>query len=125
MNKEKHNNIAAAWIALHQSKEGSDQYKSNFWAYESLSDLCDDEPEHCLNVICTILNQTDDDLVLANLAAGPLEDLLAKHGTMVVNQIKHEAKNSMKFRKILGAVWRNEISGPIWDEIKAIAGPSW
>ena len=117
--------IATAWIARYQSEEGSEFYESSFWVYELVSYLCEGEPETCLDVICEILEQTDDSLVLANLAAGPLEDLLVKNGLKVIDRIKLKAKEDKNFQKLLGAVWRNDISNPVWREIKAIAGPSW
>lgn len=43
-----------------------------FWAFDEMVDLVRDKPFDVLEVILEILKITDDERVLANLAAGPL-----------------------------------------------------
>lgn len=52
------------------------------WAEESeeLYRLIDHEPDRALQVIFCAAQLTADPLILANLAAGPLEDFLRRHG---------------------------------------------
>lgn len=45
---------------------------------------------------------------LANIAAGPLEDLLKRHGLKIVSKLKEEAQKKEKFRYALAGVWLSE-----------------
>lgn len=117
--------IAKSWVLLHHSRQGSIQHTQNFWAYEALSDLCDVSPEKCLEVIFEILRIDEGDEILANVAAGPLEDLLVKHGTVVIKQVLQTAKTSAVWRKMLGAVWKNDMDDAVWKQIRTVAGPAW
>ena len=62
--------------------------------------------------------------MLAHLAAGPLEDLLVRHGPTFIERIYETARKEPVVRKMLGAVWRNSIAEPVWQRLKEIAGPS-
>jgi hypothetical protein len=64
-------------------------------------------------------------LVLANLGAGPLEDLLARHGSEFIEQFETLARQDAEFRRLLGVVWQNNIADDLWLRSKAVAGPSW
>jgi hypothetical protein len=119
------NKIADAWITLHYLPEESEESGKNFWAYERLSDLCRDDPEAAWNVIDEIFQRDSSDLILSNLGAGPLEDLLTAHGARFIDRVEKRAAKDEKFRKLLGVVWRNEIPDDVWKRIKAVAAPSW
>jgi hypothetical protein len=68
--------LAAAWIALNLAPERSPQRQTLFWAFVQLSDLVQRDPEAAWTVIETIRRRDGSDLILSNLGAGPLEDLL-------------------------------------------------
>jgi hypothetical protein len=116
---------AESWIRMHHAKEGSDTYKENFWAFDTLSNLCESSPEQCFAVINQIILTDASDVVLSNLAAGPIEDLLVKHGEQIIELIVRSAKNSSDWKKMLGAVWQNDISDHVWQKLKSVADPSW
>lgn len=117
--------IANAWIRIYEAEEESPERDDNFWAYNELAKFCDFEPERCFAVINLIRKCNPSDAVLANLASGPLEDLLTKHGDKFIDRIEQVAKKDAQLRKLLGAVWQNEIPDPIWNRIQTIAAPSW
>ena len=117
--------VAEAWIKLNLAERNSQEYEDLFWAYNQLSSFCDDEPEKCFETIRIIRSLNDSDVILSNLAAGPLEDMLVKHGELFIDRIEALAKNDPVYKKLLGAVWQNTISDNIWKRIQAIAGPSW
>ncbi len=75
--------------------------------YESvtMSDASDDAPELVWESILEILKHelTDDQKSL--LAAGPLENLLVKHGSAFIECVEHEAKINAKLNHLLGGVW--------------------
>jgi hypothetical protein len=54
---------------------------------------------------------------MGNLAAGPLEDLLSRHGAAIIDTVELEARQRKKFRELLSGVWRNVIADEVWDRV--------
>ena len=125
MSGEDLTDVAQAWIRIYHAKENSKERDENFWAFNALSKFCDTDPEKCFEVIEIIRGLDHSNDVLANLAAGPLEDLLAKHGEQFIDRFEKFAKSDVQLRRLLGAVWQNDISDSIWKRLQLIAGPSW
>jgi hypothetical protein len=113
--------LTDAWIAL--QKAPKQEHDALFWAFEKLDSLIDDDPETAWRVIDLIWRRDQSDLMLAHLAAGPLEDLLVRHGPAFIERVYGTACKEPVFRKMLGAVWRNSIAEPVWQRLKQIAGP--
>ena len=117
--------LADAWIAGHSAAASREVKRQTEWAADRLDDLASARPESALAAIWAICERSDDDWVLACLAAGPLEDLLVRHGPAVVAAVEARARADAKARKLLGAVWRNAIAEPVWQRLRKLAGPSW
>jgi hypothetical protein len=114
--------LADGWIALQRApKQERDDL---FWAFETLDALLDGDPESAWRVIDLIWRRDQSDFMLAHLAAGPVEDMLVRHGAAFIERIYETARKEPVFRKMLGAVWRNSITEPVWQRLKQIAGPS-
>jgi hypothetical protein len=80
-----------------------------------------DHPEDAWKVITAIRKVDSSDVILANLAAGPLEDLLAKHGEQFIDQVERLARRDEEFRYILTGVWgQNRMRKEVWDRLCAI-----
>lgn len=73
-----------------------------------------------MDVILRISDATDDLTVLANLSAGPLEDLLAHHGEKVIGRVEKLANENAKFLQLVGGVWRNAMTNEIWQRVQAL-----
>ena len=65
------------------------------------------------------------DRVFADLAAGPLEDLIADAGPAFIDRIETESRQNPKFRHLLGGVWRDSSNPDIWARIENIRGETW
>ena len=113
--------IIRAWIALQEAEEESAFYEHNLWAAEKLWEFSQDNPELCWELILEILHREPSDKVLGNLAAGPLEDLLAAHGSEFIEKVEQQASQDKRFRKLLAGVWQNEMSDDIWNRVKSVA----
>ena len=100
---------------LSQAKEPDQR----FWAWERLDALVREEPEVAWSAILEILQRTRSEQALDNLAAGPLEDLLAKHGYQFIDRVEAEATRSSLFRHLLAGVWQNAMSGELWERVQA------
>lgn len=61
----------------------------------------------------------NDQIVLAYIAAGPLEDLLRNHGAAVMALIERECVTNERLRLALSGVWI-EREDPIWDRWYAL-----
>ncbi len=117
--------IAIAWIGLHHVPEKSPEWEGHFWAFDRVCDLIQDDPEAAWEVIDAIRQRDGSDLILSNLAAGPLEDLLVAHGDKFVARIEEIARSDDQLRKLLGATWQNDMPDALWSRIQAVAAPSW
>lgn len=112
------------WVALQKAPRESKEYDRLFWAFDKMVELANKNPQECLDVVIAILNEAhDDDFILANLAAGPLEELLVAHGTELIDAIESLSNQDPNFKKLLGGVWKNDMSDELWARVQAVAGP--
>jgi hypothetical protein len=87
------------------TRDGTDAER--FDAREELDELVSDEPERAWPIICEIVRRiapADED-ILAYVAAGPLEDLLARHPHTFIDRIEELATSDAHFRRALSGVW--------------------
>ena|SRR2546421_437753 len=125
--------LIAAWIEHHTREIVRDDQnvfrerkgKDNFWAFQEMDRLCRSEPELCWEVILEILQTPHHESVETALAAGPLEDLIAKHGVRFIQRIEARAKTDPQFRDLLGGVWQNETQKELWVRVEAVRGAVW
>jgi hypothetical protein len=117
--------IAQTWIEIDRLPEDSEELDAKFWAFERLSNLVRHDPEEAWKVIEAMRRLDRSDAILANIAAGPLENLLVYHGDKFIDRFEILAQSDQQFRKLLGAVWQNDMSDALWIRVKAIAAPSW
>ena len=125
MHKSDRERLIADWIVYSNSEDGSEEYGRSFWAFSTMCDWLRDDPEQCWESILAILEHTSDDKALANLAAGPLEDLLSDHGPKFIERVEERAGQDAKFKDLLGGVWQNLMSDDIWERLQAVAGERW
>lgn len=114
--------IAQTWIKRYEKmnlEEDGAAFipdESTFWSFSVISDLVRHCPEKAFLVIDEVLRLSDNDAVLCNLTAGPLEELLAKYGDAVMPQIEPRVKNSRKFRDLFS--WMYPVgSEAFWNQI--------
>jgi hypothetical protein len=106
--------LAKAWIAeQHARKSGG--------AFDTLADLLGADPERCWRIIVKIFEEDQSDWLLSNLAAGPIEDLLARHGEHFIARIETMARQVPRFRVTIQGVWRNSISAAVWARLRKAA----
>ena len=111
---------ADAWIRMTKAGSGSQVYEDNFWAFEALYDLVSEDPEEAWPMILEILRLDQSPSVMENLSAGPLEDLLAKHGPAFIDRVEAEAARDQAFATLLGGVWQNRMTDEVWARVRAV-----
>jgi hypothetical protein len=92
---------------------------STEWASKKVMDLSLDSPEELWDIILEILRRDPPTEVIEVLAAGPLEDYIAKLGEEVIGKVETQAAADPKFRSLLGGVWRNSMSDEVWRRVQA------
>lgn len=93
-----------------------------FWAFDVFHDLESRDPEHAWTLILLILRLApEDEGIRDNLAAGPLEGLLAHHGRIAVKWVEDEARRNPKFKELLAGVWKSGISELVWQRVQRAA----
>jgi hypothetical protein len=112
MKQRSDSEIAVAWLANAQT----------FWALEELSKLCDGEPERAWPVVRRLVELATSEDDLANIGAGPLEDLLAKHGPGLIERIEEAAKTDASFKQCLSHTWQNAMQPDIWARVCLATG---
>lgn len=117
---EEQQRIAVAWIAHVLEFRADKTAKEHFWAAEKMWDLNYEDPETAWIIILRILAIDDSGAVMENLSAGPLEDLLVKHGPRFIGRIEQEATKSPKFASLLGGVWRSNMTEDIWQRVQSV-----
>jgi hypothetical protein len=76
-----------------------------FSAWEQVNDLVGSDPEAAWVVTLALIEAAPDDRVLANVAAGPLEDLLTRSTETFIDRAELQARRDAKFRRCLTGVW--------------------
>jgi hypothetical protein len=112
--------LVDGWISLQKSWHKSGENNPFFWAFEDVWELVADKPQDAFAFILAVLKRDDSMVVLANLSAGPLEDLLGAHGDLLIDQVEQEARRNPAFAFLLGGVWKNRIDDPVWERVLAI-----
>lgn len=82
--------------------------------------MINEEPEEAWPVILEILRRNQSTEILEVLSAGPVEDLLARHGEAFIGRIEYEAKIDEDFATLLGGVWQDMISDEIYARVQRV-----
>ena len=119
MTQQELDNLADNWIRCRYAPRGSAEAEATAWATD-LYDLEYDDPETLWLLILNIHGKDQSARVQEVLSAGPVEDLLAKHGESFIDRVEAEARKDPKFAKLLGGVWKNRMTEGIWDRVRAV-----
>lgn len=95
--------LVADWIRYHAENRKSDD--PLFAACEEVDEFVSSQPETGWELILELIAAAPDDFILANVAAGPLEDLLTKWPDQFVDRAEVQARRDLKFRRCLTGVW--------------------
>jgi hypothetical protein len=94
--------LATAYLRYFESKRDED-----FWAFCEVDDLVRGDAERGWELTRILIDKSTSDEALADVAAGPLEDLLKKHGPIVIDRIENECKENERLRTALSGVYMN------------------
>jgi hypothetical protein len=100
--------LAQRWIKYHLLPKKKRTKGPLHVAWTTLDELVKDSPQDAWDVIMAIQELDSSDGILANLAAGPLEDLLCKHGEDFIDKVEVRARQDKVFLYLLTGVWRRD-----------------
>ena len=103
---------ALGWIEFHNT----------LWAPAELDRILEEEgPEAAWPIVLALVEEADDD-AMAPLGAGPLENLLRRHGPEMIDRVEVRAATDQRFRFCLSHVWKGEMPDEIWARAVAARG---
>lgn len=88
------------------------------WASDTVMDMAYEKPEELWDFILEVLSRNRPNEVKEVLAAGPLEDYLAKLGPKVIDKIEKQAGTDAQFKNLLGGVWKNNMTDDVWERVQ-------
>jgi hypothetical protein len=109
--------LAANWIAYWH---GDSAKRLELSGATYLHDLTYEQPEELWLLILEIHHRDQTIAIQEVLSAGPVEDLLAMHGDTFIERVEAEARRDPLFAKLLGGVWKSNMSDAIWDRLQAV-----
>ncbi len=118
--------IVTAWIAGSDAERGSVDYERHTWAVDEVMDwMVGGEGDRLWEFVLAAYKCDMSDKVFAMLAAGPVEDLLAKCGVDYIDRVEGLARKEPRFNDLLGGVWRNSMTDDVWQRVQAIRNNVW
>jgi hypothetical protein len=107
--------IVAAYLANYAGDQAA------FWAYEEACELLDSDPERLWRITLLLIEHASDEVALAYVAAGPLEDMLAQHGPAFIQRVEALARRDSRFRLALSGVWgHTSFNRDVYERIQAV-----
>ena len=120
MNEAEIHALAADWVLYWKAPEGSLARENLSYAGDREYDLVREEPEAAWHLVLAVLRLDSSSEIQEVLSAGPLEDLLSKHGELIIGKVESQAKSDPEFARLLGGVWQNSISESVWSRVQAV-----
>lgn len=90
------------------------------WANDDFIDLANEDPETAWECIVGVTELEASDDIVAGLAEGPMEDLLAEHGTKFIGRIEDILSNNLVFARLIKQVWIDEMPVGVKSKIGAL-----
>jgi hypothetical protein len=112
--------VVRDWIALQHAEEGSPEYERLLDAHDLVSDLVEESPDVGWLFVLEVLRIDSSTAVRETLSAGPLEDLLARHGAQMIERVEREAQSNPQFASLLGGVWKNAMPDHVWERVQMV-----
>lgn len=112
--------LAEGWIAYWTAPADSPERELFSWVWDQEYYLMQNEPEQMWRLILEILQRNSSSKIQEVLSAGPLEDLLAKHGESIIEKVEAEARSNPIFARLIGGVWKSSMSEAIWTRVQSV-----
>ncbi|HVR66881.1 MAG TPA: hypothetical protein VMT98_09580 [Verrucomicrobiae bacterium] len=120
-----HEDLIAGWIEMAKALHAADSSGVELDASidlpgDALDELIDAKPDSAWALILAILARDESTPTVELLAAGPLENLLSKHGQAFIERVEAETRTNRRFARLLGGVWRHGMTDDVWRRVQAV-----
>jgi hypothetical protein len=113
--------LQSTGYAFNTAERNSQEQFDTAWAdTKSLDLLLEEQYEDLWNLIMAIHFLDQSDKIMGILSAGPVEDLLGQSGERFIGRMEEKAKSDPRFTRVLGGVWRNDMSEDVWARVQAV-----
>lgn len=109
------NKLIQSWIEFQRTQDSNLE-----WSNDDFIDLANEEPEVAWECILGVIETEHTDETLSSLAEGPMEDILAEHGSQFIDRIESTAKENIVFARLIKHVWVEGISSQVQNKIRTI-----
>jgi hypothetical protein len=118
--------FVTAWIAYQEAEEDSPEQERLQWVSDQVIFWgLDQEGDALWEFVLEAYERELSPGVIGVLAAGPLEDLLARQGAEFIDRVEELARKDPKFNYLLGGVWRNKMTDDVWQRVQAARHETW
>lgn len=93
-----------------------------FWAWEELNRILEEEGPDATWPLILLLVEKGSDHAVGAAGAGILEDLLGKHGPLVIERVEAQAAQDQRFRYCISHVWPGTMPPDIWERVERARG---
>jgi hypothetical protein len=124
MRSDQIESLAAAWLEFERTPEDAPEWESRRSVVFEFDQLCTSNPEAAWQAILAIVQRESDEEVLGVLAAGPLEDLLSRHGEALIERVEQQARADPRFRSVLRGLYQLFMTDEVWQRVQAAGGRS-
>lgn len=94
----------------------------DFWTFMLLDALIETNPDLCLDALVACLGQCETPEDAALIAAGPLDDLIARQGPALIDRIEALAAAAPRLRYALSGIEpQSQRTNPAWPRLAALA----
>lgn len=111
--------IAQGWIDLRTSKLTKRELALGEWANEALREAIYNDADYAFEIIEAIHELDPEQTQGEEFAAGPIEDLLAFQGVILIDRIEQKAREDTAFAFVLGGVYQNAMTDSVWERVQA------
>ena len=111
--------LAGEWIKYWNAPEGSPD-RERYADAADLYDLLYNDPETLWLLVLEIHHRDHSASIQQVLSAGPIEDLLARHGEAFIDRVETEARIDPLFARLLGGVWPNDMTDAVWQRVTGV-----
>jgi hypothetical protein len=125
MNDDDLGRLVDAWIIATEAGPNTPINASNHWAIDQVDRWQSENHEMLWKFILAIFKRDLPDIVIANLAAGPVEELLSRFGEDYIDRVESLARSDPKFNYVLGGVWQLFMTNDIWERVQAARRDVW
>ncbi len=120
MNQGELEKLAEAWIEYYREGATLPARESAGWSTDAEYELRYEDPEGLWKLILEIHRRDHSTHIRKILSAGPIEDLLSLYGERFIDRVELEAKSDPLFARVLGGVWRGDMTQDMWDRLQAV-----